>query len=393
MKNDAQKMSYYITGLGHAINHSFQLMIPPLLPFLGLEFSLNLVEIGLLITAFVAAYGTGQLPTGLLAEKISTKNLIIVGITICAMGSVISLFSPNIFILLIGFATIGIGGSTYHPSGLTMLSHAFDETRRGKAMGVHGLAGSVGQIASPIASGGIAVLSQSWRVTFLTYALFGFGFSLFVFFRWRGKDIVSRTNPQPSKQGNSLRRLLSKAIIIVFVLAIFQGFLYQITTNFLVLYLVNVRSYNVAVASIMLSLLLAAGGVGQYVAGAFSDNFGRKKVLIVLSLACAATALPIPLVSNVILIVLIIVFGFILLGLIPTTNALMADLAKGSFGALFGVYYLFAFGVSSAGPPVAGLLAENFGLGSIFYFSAGIAIICLMIILLIPAPKLNEQIG
>jgi len=338
MKNDAQKMSYYITGLGHAINHSFQLMIPPLL-------------------------------------------------------SVISLFSPNIFILLIGFATIGIGGSTYHPSGLTMLSHAFDETRRGKAMGVHGLAGSVGQIASPIASGGIAVLSQSWRVTFLTYALFGFGFSLFVFFRWRGKDIVSRTNPQPSKQGNSLRRLLSKAIIIVFVLAIFQGFLYQITTNFLVLYLVNVRSYNVAVASIMLSLLLAAGGVGQYVAGAFSDNFGRKKVLIVLSLACAATALPIPLVSNVILIVLIIVFGFILLGLIPTTNALMADLAKGSFGALFGVYYLFAFGVSSAGPPVAGLLAENFGLGSIFYFSAGIAIICLMIILLIPAPKLNEQIG
>ena len=390
MTNDAQKMAYYIAGLGHAINHSFQLMIPPLLPFLALEFSLSFIEIGLLVTAFVAAYGAGQLPTGFLADRVGAKNLIIVGLTICAIGSLVALFSPNIYILLAGFAIMGIGGSTYHPSGLTMLSHAFDEKGRGHAMGIHGLAGSVGQIASPIASGGIAVL-QGWQSAFLIYAIFGFGFSIFVFFRWRGKDVVSRTSAQLPKQRNSLRRLLSKAIIIVFVLAIFQGFLYQITTSFLILYLVDVRSYNVAVASLMLSLLLATGGVGQYVSGAFSDRFGRKKVLIFLTIACAGTALPIPLVSNVILVILILIFGFILLGLIPTTNALMSDLAKGSFGVLFGVYYLFAFGVSSAGPPIAGFLAENFGLGSIFYFSAVIAIICLIITLLIPAPKLNAQ--
>jgi len=143
----------------------------------------------------------------------------------------------------------------------------------------------------------------------------------------------------------------------------------------------------------MLSLLLATGGVGQYVSGAFSDRFGRKKVLIILSLACAACSLPIPIVSNVILIVLILILGFILLGLIPTTNALMSDLAKGSFGVLFGVYYLFAFGVSSAGPPIAGLLAENFGLGSIWYFSAMIALICFVITLFIPVTTLSEQKG
>lgn len=388
-----KKMSLTITGIGHAINHSFQLMIPPLLPFLAVEFDLNFVEIGLLLTAFVAAYGVGQLPTGLLADsRVGAKNLIIVGLTICAIGSLVALFSPNIYILLIGFAIMGIGGSTYHPSGLTMLSHAFDEKGRGRAMGIHGLTGSTGQIASPIVSGVIAVL-QGWKTTFLIYAMLGFGFSIFVLLRWKGRDVVNRTNPQSSKQGNSIKKLLSKAIIIVFILAIFQGFLYQITTNFLVLYLVDIRSYNVAVASLMLSLLLATGGVGQYVSGAFSDRFGRKKVLIVLSIACAGTALPIPVVSNVILVILILIFGFILLGLIPTTNALMSDLAKGSFGVLFGVYYLFAFGVSSVGPPIAGFLAENFGLGSIFYFSAGIAIICLIVTLLIPAPKLNEQIG
>ena len=144
-----KKMSLTITGIGHSINHSYQLMIPPLLPFLAAEFDLNLIEIGLLVTAFVAAYGVGQLPTGILADKVGAKNLIIFGVTICAMGSVVALFSPNIFILLIGFAIIGIGGSTYHPSGLTMLSHAFDETGRGKAMGIHGLAGSAGQRQLP----------------------------------------------------------------------------------------------------------------------------------------------------------------------------------------------------------------------------------------------------
>jgi len=390
MTNDAQKMAYYIAGLGHAINHSFQLMIPPLLPFLALEFSLSFIEIGLLVTAFVAAYGAGQLPTGFLADRVGAKNLIIVGLTICAIGSLVALFSPNIYILLAGFAIMGIGGSTYHPSGLTMLSHAFDEKGRGQAMGIHGLAGSVGQIASPIASGVIAVL-QGWQSTFLIYAILGFGFSMFVFFRWRGKDVVSRTNTQSSKQRNSIRALLSKAIIIVFVLAIFQGFLYQITTSFLIIYLHVSRSFDVTFASLLLSLFLAGGALGQYVAGDFSDRFGRKIVLIFLTIACAVTALPIPHVSNVVSVVLIIAFGFFLMGLIPTTNALMSDLAKGSFGVLFGVYYLFAFGVSSAGPPIAGFLAENFGLGSIFYFSAVIAIICLIITLLIPAPKLNAQ--
>jgi MFS family permease len=91
--------------------------------------------------------------------------------------------------------------------------------------------------------------------------------------------------------------------------------------------------------------------------------------------------------------VLILVFGFFLLALIPTTNALMADLAKGSFGALFGIYYLFGFGVSSAGPPIAGYIGENFGLGGIFYFSGLIGIICLVITFLITAPKVNEQKG
>jgi len=312
-----KKMSLTITGIGHAINHSFQLMIPPLLPAISITFNLNLIEIGLLISAFVAAYGVGQLPTGILADsRLGAKNLIIIGLTICAIGSLIALFSPNIYTLLIGFAVIGIGGSTYHPSGLTMLSHAFDDTGRGKAMGIHGLAGSAGQIASPIVSGVIAVL-QGWKTTFLVYAMLGFSFSIFVLLRWRGRDVVNRTSPQSANKGNSIRKLLTKAIIIVFILAIFQGFLYQITTNFLVLYLVDVRSYNVAIASLMLSLLLATGGVGQYVSGALSDKFGRKKVLILLTIACAGTALPIPVVSNVVLVILILVFGFILLGLIP----------------------------------------------------------------------------
>jgi FSR family fosmidomycin resistance protein-like MFS transporter len=387
-----KKTSLTITGIGHAINHSFQLMIPPLLPFLAVEFDLNLVEVGLLITAFVAAYGVGQFPAGFLADRIGSKNLIITGIAICGIGALVALFSPNIYLLLTSFVITGIGGSTYHPSGLTMLSHAFDKTGRGKAMGIHGLAGSVGQIVSPVASGGIAVLSQSWRITFLIYALMGISFSIFVFIRWKGKEIAKKTPAQSSKTTNSVKNLLSKAIIIVFLLAIFQGFLYQITTNFFVLYLVE-RSYNIAVASLILSVFLAAGGIGQYTAGAFSDRYGRKKVLIFLTTATIISVTPIPFVSNEILLAFILVFGFFLLGIIHTTNALMADLAKESYGVLFGIYYLFAFGVSSAGPPLAGLIAEGYGLSSIFIFSGILGVICLVITLFIITPQLNEEAG
>jgi FSR family fosmidomycin resistance protein-like MFS transporter len=371
-----------ITGIAHAVNHSFQLMIAPLLPFLAVAFKLNLVEIGLLVTAFVSAYGIGQFPAGFLADRIGAKNLIIMGIALCGMGALISLIAVTLSLIAVGFIIMGIGGSTYHPSGLTMLSHAFDEKGRGQAMGIHGLAGSVGQIASPIASGGIAVL-QGWKTTFLIYAVMGISFSILASLFLKGKDINKKASPQSSKQTNSVKSLLSKAIVIVFLLAIFQGFLYQITTSFLILYLVNVRSYNVAVASLMLSLLLAAGGVGQYVAGAFSDRVGRKKVLVVLTTATIITVLPIPFVANEILITLVLAFGFFLLGIIPTTNALMSDLAKASFGVLFGIYYLFAFGVSSAGPPIAGFIAENYGFSSIFIFSGLLGVMCLVITLLI----------
>jgi MFS family permease len=65
--------------------------------------------------------------------------------------------------LLGSVALAGVGGSTYHPAGMGFVSDVEPDDTAGRAMGIHELAGVVGNVLAPAFTGGLAAATD-WRL-------------------------------------------------------------------------------------------------------------------------------------------------------------------------------------------------------------------------------------
>lgn len=149
----------------------YMLILPPLLLQLRDQFAVSLPELTSLTTISYFLFGIMALPGGFLADKWSYKavlTMFFIGTpaAACIVGSARSPLS-----LGIGLALLGIFASLYHPSGLALISHSVRE--RGKALGLHGMAGNLGLAFSPIIAGGLA-LRFSWRHSYYFLSVPGF---------------------------------------------------------------------------------------------------------------------------------------------------------------------------------------------------------------------------
>jgi len=149
----------------------YMLILPPLLLQLRDELAVSLPELTSLMTISYFLFGVMALPGGFLADKWSYKavlTMFFIGTpaAACIVGSARSVLG-----LGIGLALLGTFASLYHPSGLALISHGVRE--RGKALGLHGMAGNLGLAFSPIIAGGLA-LRFSWRYSYYFLSLPGF---------------------------------------------------------------------------------------------------------------------------------------------------------------------------------------------------------------------------
>ena len=134
-----QTLAILGTSLSHLLSHAFILAIPVIIPFLKLGYA----EGGILAGVLFVTYGLTQLPSGWISDKIGERLVLLIYLTISGAGSVVMIFINSFTLLLPIVAVIGLAGGLYHPVGLSLISKVFKE-KRGRAMGIHGVSGSVG---------------------------------------------------------------------------------------------------------------------------------------------------------------------------------------------------------------------------------------------------------
>lgn len=156
----------------HAVNEFFSLAIPPVIPFLVGDFGLTYARAGLLMSAYFAMYAVFQLPVGFLADRVGRSGLIAVGTTVMALGLFGASLASTYGGIAAGVALSGVGGSTYHPAGMSLVSDAEPDATAGRAMGVHEVAGIAGNLLAPVVVGGVASLA-GWRTGFRVAAGLG----------------------------------------------------------------------------------------------------------------------------------------------------------------------------------------------------------------------------
>jgi MFS family permease len=89
----------------------------------------------LLGSAFAVIYGIAGIPLGLLADRISRRNLIFAGVSVWSLGTIACGFSHNFAEIFASRIVVGLGEAALSPAAISLISDYFPPSRRGTAVG------------------------------------------------------------------------------------------------------------------------------------------------------------------------------------------------------------------------------------------------------------------
>jgi MFS family permease len=100
------------------------------------ELGISDTQISLLLgTAFAVVYGIAGIPLGLMADRISRRNLIFAGIVVWSVGTIACGLSHHFGQIFAGRIVVGMGEAALSPAAISLISDYFPPTRRGTAVG------------------------------------------------------------------------------------------------------------------------------------------------------------------------------------------------------------------------------------------------------------------
>lgn len=380
----------WLITAAHGINEFYSIALPPILPLLVSNFGVSYAQIGALLTIFYATYSIFQLPMGMLADRIGQRRLLAGGMIMLSAGIMIAAGAQDYWMLIGAQVFAGIGGSTYHPSGMSLISDLETGDTEGKAMGIHGFGGIVGTALAPALIGGLAALFD-WRFALVISGLVGIIYTAIFLVLFRdvtttgtSKTTDSTNEKSPVRDGensslsldnalSNIRRhisiLLEWWVGVLFFANLAIGIETGAVRTFVTSYLVNLGELRTGTANAIFFIMLIGAGVASLGGGFLADVGDRRRLGVVAMLGSgivlSATWL-VPVIP-VILAVWFFLLGIILWVPIPLMNALTSQYSEREFsGSLFGVLITASTIGHAVGPLLFGVLAERFGFISAF---------------------------
>ncbi|MCH7785992.1 MAG: MFS transporter [Chloroflexi bacterium] len=383
--------------LGHAIKHIYNSALQTiLLPEIKIGLGLSATQFGVLVFSRQVTSWVTTIGAGYLGDRFANRASLILGISLLLMG--VSYFAlgsaPNYWVMFLAMLLVGIGPSLYHPPAIGALSRRFPD-KRGFAISLHGTGGSVGEVLGPITAAGLLTFLM-WRDVLhvsLFPALLG------AFLIWS----MMRSVPGGQVEGStstraylvSLASLLKKrALLVLFIVTAFRSVGQSSITIFLPVYLREDLAFSPTKVAIYLSLAQLVGVGSQPLMGLVSDRFGRKVVLVPAMIGMALLFIALAFAGDgVQLVITIIAMGTVLYSLHTIFIAAAMDVAGGEVqSTVVSLIYGASF-LGTLSPIIAGIIADNFGVPSVFIFGGSVVLLGAVILLALKLPETANQMA
>ncbi|MDN5348460.1 MAG: transporter, family, multidrug resistance protein [Clostridia bacterium] len=147
-------------------------MLIPLLPKMRAAMDLNLVEVGLLITAFSLPAGFTIPFAGFLSDRTSRKLVMAPALVIYGLGGLLAglaaLFMASPYYLILGGRVIqGFGAGGTYQLAMALTGDIFQTKERTKALGLLEASNGLGKVVSPVAGASLGLIG--WFTPFFAY--------------------------------------------------------------------------------------------------------------------------------------------------------------------------------------------------------------------------------
>lgn len=366
-----------LIGVAHGCSHFFQLVLPPLFPFLKDEFVVSYTELGLVMTLFYVTSGLLQTPAGFLVDRIGARNVLIGGLGIFCTAILLYGLVPSYWMLVPVAILAGIGNSVFHPADFSILNASVDQKRLGRAYGTHTLGGNLGWGLAPVLMAGGAALF-GWRAAPIIAALVGYAILAALLLN---RDLLKedagtarRAAAKAGEKAEALGPLLSLPVVMCFGYFLLLSFALIGVQNFLPATLEALYGTPLALATTTLTGFLLGASGGVMVGGWVADKGVKLEVIVICGLLGAAALMLVVANINlpaVLLVAAIAGAGFLQGFTTPSRDLIVRGAApKGASGRVFGFVYSGLDAGSAMAPLVIGLLLDHGRADYVLWFVA-----------------------
>ncbi len=131
-------------------------MIWGLFPILLASLNFNIKQIGTIVAVYPMVWGLGQLFTGILADKLSKKNMLFWGMLIQGLALFFMTFAQTYLHFIVLSIVLGVGTATVYPTFLAGIADYANPIQRAKSIGVFRLWRDLGYAIGAIITGIVA---------------------------------------------------------------------------------------------------------------------------------------------------------------------------------------------------------------------------------------------
>jgi len=367
------------------------------LPGISAEFGFTKTQLGWVLMALKLAYGVGQFVNGQLAERISPRRLLAIGLLASAGLNVLFGFATSLYFMIFLWACNGYVQALGWPPTMRVTANWFDTVHHGRAIGIIGTGYQLCGALTFFISGWAAASALGWRGVFFVPSALLVASAIHMWFFLEERPRAERTAVTPHAQpaatknsfGRNIRLTLTNPALWLVGVALWlldacrYGFI-----DWGVTHLKEVQGASVNFAAFKYTVLPLGGIVGGYLSGWATDRFfGGRRVPVTVALLLTLGLLGLAydtvihwgLVPSVIILFLI---GFCIFGpQVLLVGTLPVDLARsGTAAAAAGFVNFMGYMGAAGGDVLTGQIAQNHGWWFAVRFWAGCAFAAALVI-------------
>ena len=340
MRNDATVIG--LIAFAHGMSHFFQLLLPPLFPFVREELGVSYAALGFLVALFYTLSALFQPLAGFVVDRYGARSVLLGGIAFFVAGTAAMGLSTDYATLAIGAALTGIGNSVFHPADFAILNARVSPPRLGYAFSAHGVVGYIGYAVAPVFSVAIGA-SYGWHAALLAGAALGVALLALMILNASYLHIESQPRKERASFAADARVLFAWPVVLCFLyFTLFAAGLAGLQ-SFGVSALVEQYKALATAASSALTAYLVSAALGILAGGFVAARATRHDLVAAMGLAVNALAILLVAMGQVptaALPVALAIAGFASGMVAPSRDLIVrASTPKGAAGRVFGFVY------------------------------------------------------
>jgi FSR family fosmidomycin resistance protein-like MFS transporter len=381
-----------VLAAGHACADMAQGAVPALLPFLIDQRGLSYGAAAALILVTSVGSSAIQPLFGLGSDRLALPWLLPLGVFLAGLGVALVGVTSSYTATAVAVGVSGIGVAAFHPEGASFANQVSGE-RRGAGMSLFSLGGNAGFALGPILVTPL-VLVLGLHGTLLLAVLPAIVAVVMARELPRLREVaaaksehVARAIAHEDRDPDDWRAFLRLGGVISLRSCIYFGL-----QAFVPVWFIHHLGTSKGAGNAALTAMLVAGAAGTFFGGRVVDRLGRRRLVV------GSTALLAPVLAAFVLApsaltagLLVALAGFVIIATFSITVVMGQEYLPSRLGLASGVTLGLAIGVGGIAAAGMGLLADAYGLRTVMWLIAALAVPMLVLARTLPVTRAERR--